>query len=193
MPDQDAVIAITSGLRDMQAVLNLVWDKLLPGFESAEVPADDAGRAKLEQRLRSLTLKVPENTAKPAAVAGKTFTFPANDRKLEAVAIVETGRADRSVSLCLKVNGVEQRVVCGFGTWKSGRAAWFNLPEQPVAAVGAWTASNTFTVKLCLTDTPFVHTLTLKFDGDKVTFDSAANVGFGPGKSEPVTGTTESR
>src|SRR5262245_43043714 len=31
LPEQDAVIAITSGVRDMQAVLNLVWDKLLPG------------------------------------------------------------------------------------------------------------------------------------------------------------------
>jgi CubicO group peptidase (beta-lactamase class C family) len=33
LPEQDAVIAITSGLRDMQAVLNLVWDKLLPGLK----------------------------------------------------------------------------------------------------------------------------------------------------------------
>ncbi len=32
MPEQDAVIAITSGVRDMQAVLNLVWDKLLPAM-----------------------------------------------------------------------------------------------------------------------------------------------------------------
>ena len=30
LPEQDAVIAITAGARDMQAVLNLVWDKLLP-------------------------------------------------------------------------------------------------------------------------------------------------------------------
>ena len=32
MPEQDAVIAITSGVKDMQAVLNLVWDKLLPAM-----------------------------------------------------------------------------------------------------------------------------------------------------------------
>src|SRR5579883_1127539 len=32
MPEQDAVVAITSGVRDMQAVLNLVWDKLLPAM-----------------------------------------------------------------------------------------------------------------------------------------------------------------
>ena len=33
MPEQDAVIAITSGVKDMQGVLNLVWDKLLPAMK----------------------------------------------------------------------------------------------------------------------------------------------------------------
>src|SRR5262249_17904140 len=35
MPEQDAVLAITSGVKDMQAVLNLVWDKLLPALGSS--------------------------------------------------------------------------------------------------------------------------------------------------------------
>src|SRR5437762_222222 len=47
LPEQDAVLAITGGLRDMQAVLTLVWDKLLPGLTPAALPADDASRAKL--------------------------------------------------------------------------------------------------------------------------------------------------
>ncbi len=34
MPEQDAVLAITSGLDDMQAVLNLVWEHLLPAMGS---------------------------------------------------------------------------------------------------------------------------------------------------------------
>jgi len=40
MPDEDAVIAITSGVRDMQAVLNLVWEHLLPAMKPAALPAD---------------------------------------------------------------------------------------------------------------------------------------------------------
>ena len=32
LPEQDAVIAITGGLKDMQAVLNLVWETLLPAM-----------------------------------------------------------------------------------------------------------------------------------------------------------------
>ena len=35
MPEQDAVIAITSGVRVMPSVLNLVWDKLHPSMKPA--------------------------------------------------------------------------------------------------------------------------------------------------------------
>ena len=31
MPEQDLVVAITSGTRDLQGVMNLVWDLILPG------------------------------------------------------------------------------------------------------------------------------------------------------------------
>ena len=41
LPEQDAVIAITSGVKDMQAVLNLVWDKLLPALKPSTLDTDD--------------------------------------------------------------------------------------------------------------------------------------------------------
>ncbi len=37
LPQHDAVIAITSGVKDMQAVLNLVWDQLLPAFRRSRI------------------------------------------------------------------------------------------------------------------------------------------------------------
>ena len=50
MPEQDAVIAITSGLKDMQAVLNLVWDKLLPAMKDRPLPV--AGNQRREPQTR---------------------------------------------------------------------------------------------------------------------------------------------
>ena len=44
LPEQDAVIAITSGVKDMQAVVNLVWDKLLPALKPTPLAADDDRR-----------------------------------------------------------------------------------------------------------------------------------------------------
>ncbi len=43
MPEQDAVLAITSGLGDMQSVLNLVWDHLLPAMGESSLPDDAEG------------------------------------------------------------------------------------------------------------------------------------------------------
>ena len=73
--------------RDMQAVLKLVWDRLLPELKPASLPADDAARQKLEARLKGLVLRLPESKGTPLDVAGKTFVFPTNDRKLESITI----------------------------------------------------------------------------------------------------------
>jgi CubicO group peptidase (beta-lactamase class C family) len=59
LPEQDAVVAITANTRDMQAELNIVWDKLLPAFQKDALPEDAAAQAKLKEKLANLT--VPEN------------------------------------------------------------------------------------------------------------------------------------
>ena len=59
LPEQDAVIAITSGVKDMQSVLNLVWDKLLPAMNSQPLVPADQDRQKLTDTLRRLSLRPP--------------------------------------------------------------------------------------------------------------------------------------
>lgn len=59
LPEQDAVVAITANTKDMQAELNIVWDKLLPAFQKDALPEDAAAQAKLKEKLANLT--VPEN------------------------------------------------------------------------------------------------------------------------------------
>lgn len=56
LPEQDAVVAITANTRNMQAVLNIVWDKLLPAFGDqprAENPGEQATLKSLIATLRS--------------------------------------------------------------------------------------------------------------------------------------------
>jgi len=195
MPEQDAVVAITSGVRDMQAVMNLVWDKLLPAMKPSSLTADDAARQKLEATLKSLTLRPQEGSGSPAKASGRRYLFPANDRKLEAVSLEGDG-ANGPVTLVARLNGVEQRIVCGCGSWQKGRLAWGQLawgqlPEQPVAASGAWTANDTFTAKLCLYETPYIVTVRLKFSGQELQWNAESNVSFGPTKDPQLTGRVE--
>lgn len=59
LPEQDAVIAITADTKDMQAELNVVWDKLLSAFHKDALPANPDEEAKLKSLLSQLA--VPEN------------------------------------------------------------------------------------------------------------------------------------
>jgi CubicO group peptidase (beta-lactamase class C family) len=190
LPEQDAVIAITSGVRDMQAVLNLIWDKLLPAMKSSALASDEPAHKKLGQRLKGLTLRLPEGAAVPPRVAGKKYVFPTNDRKLESIKIESNGK-NGGVTLTARFDGAERRIACSHGGWQKGRTAWGRFAEQPAAASAAWTGEDTFTVKLCFYETPFVVTLRLKFTGDEVSYATESNVGFGPTKESALTGKAE--
>lgn len=187
LPEQDAVIAITSGVKDMQAVLNLIWDKLLPAFQ--EAPLEDAPEAqqKLQQRLKSLSLRMPQGTGQPSPVIGRTYVFPANDRQLESLTL-ETGDKESFATLRIRIAGQDQMLSVGQNSWQPGTATWNRLVEQPVAVAGAWTDNGELTTKLCFYETPFVVTLRCQFEEHTVQWTSEANVGFGSTKEPSLTG-----
>jgi CubicO group peptidase (beta-lactamase class C family) len=194
MPKQDAVVAITSGVKDMQAVLNLVWDKLLPGMKGDAFPADHDMQQKLHARLASLALPTQGGTASariPKEMSGARFSFASNSQKVETLAL-EFASADEPVTLIAKLSGgVERRITCGNGEWKKGRLAFGTLPEQPAAVCGAWTGDDTYTARLCFYETPFLVTARLKFSGDQLHVDATWNVSFGATKKEPLIGKRE--
>ncbi len=193
MPDQDAVVAITSGLGDMQSVLNLVWEHLLPAMKPAPLAADDDARKKLELKLADLSLRPQEGSAsneKAASVSGKKYVFPANERKLEAITLEDDGKGD-AATVVARFGGIDRRISVGRGAWRKGRLAYGTLPEQRAAASGAWTGDDVFTVKICFYETPFIHTIRLKFSEQKLLLDSESNVAFGPKRQPQLVGTAE--
>ena len=57
LPEQDAVIAITADAKDMQAELNIVWEKLLPAFQKDALPEAADEQEKLKQTLAALAVR----------------------------------------------------------------------------------------------------------------------------------------
>jgi hypothetical protein len=194
MPKQDAVVAITSGTRDMQGVLNLVWQKLLPAMQSDPLLADDASDQKLTQTLAGLTMHPQTGAAAPSAAvadwSGKKFVFPANGQKIESAGL-EFDKTGKSVTLVTRCNGVDQRTACGDGAWTTGRMTYADFEEQPVAASGAWTADDAYTVKVCFYETPYYLTIKLKYSGGQLLYDCEYNVNFGPTKQPQLIGKPE--
>ncbi|MCO8120973.1 beta-lactamase family protein [Stieleria sp. TO1_6] len=56
LPELDAVIAITSKTRDLQAELNLVWEILLPGMHDKPLPENNPATTELSQIVQTLTV-----------------------------------------------------------------------------------------------------------------------------------------
>ena len=196
VPGSDAVVAITSGVRDMQRVMNLVWDKLLPEMKPGRLPEDAAARQRLEAKLKGLTVRL--QTGRPtsplaAKVSGRWYEFPENERGIKALAFDFKGG---SPALLVRTAAGEARTPVGFETWAKGRGGFadgldraLSVPAPPLlASSGAWTADDTFTLKLVAYETPYYSTLTFKFDGERLLLDSEHNVWFGPTKLPQLTG-----
>lgn len=196
LPEQDAVVVITSGVRDMQKVMNLVWDKLLPAMKPGRLPENPTARRQLESRLPELTVKFPRaastSTLAPR-VSGKWYEFAENDRGVKAVALDFNSWSP--VLIVQTANG-ETRTPIGMNSWAKSRGSFTNgldhflsVPENPlVAASGAWSGENTFTVKIVLYETPFYSTVNFKFEGNRMLIDSEQNVAFGQTRLPPLIG-----
>ncbi|MEO8333987.1 MAG: serine hydrolase, partial [bacterium] len=199
LPEYDAVVAITSGVRDMQAVMNLVWTKLLPAMSKGALAEDVAAQRALKSKFGGLAVRTPAGrptTALASQVSRRWYAFPENDRDIKAMALDFSAG---SPGLLVRSARGETRTPIGVGSWVRTQSGFSNginhllsVPEQtPVAASGAWTNDSVFTLKLVGPETPFYSMLTFRFDGDRLLLDSEHNVNFGPTKLAQLVGSVE--
>jgi len=180
MPEQDAVVAITSGTRDLQGVLDLVWAHILAPMKPAALPANPAGRNDLARKLAALKLAPPSGrraSTLASSVSGQTWVFPANEDKVESARVDFEGE---NATIVVKVAGREGRVFCGAGAWRRGGT----LPgadgvDQATAGSGAWTSDDTYLARVYLSETPFRVDMTLRFAEGGLVLDREYNVALG--------------
>lgn len=178
MPQYDAVIALTSATNDMQAVMNLVWDRIVPAFRDGALPPDPEADRRLRDRLAGLVLPVQGGAmagAPAVSLPTGTYAFDANSDYLESLRI-EPAAPGSGVVLAARIAGIDQRLACGEGAWRLGRIALGPDASEPVALSGAWTAPDTFTVKVCRYRTPFCATYAMHFSGRNLAIDRSVNV-----------------
>jgi CubicO group peptidase (beta-lactamase class C family) len=193
MPDQDAVLVITAGVSDMQEVLNLVWEKLLPGMKNDKLTDDEKIAQSLPDRLNSLKFIPPEGASTSPIieqVSGKTYKFQPNYDTLHSLSF-DFGVGVGVLNYRLLGGGMRRgmhRLEFGYGEWREGVSTLGQTRPQKVAASGAWTADNTFTLNICQYETPFILTITSRFEENTIRYDCKANVGFGPLEFQQLVG-----
>jgi len=186
MPEQDAVLAITSGLGDMQQPLNLVWDILLPAMGKEALADDAAAQAQLTNKLSDLKFNPVHGQAASSiseSIYGHVYKLDANELGLETIALKASD--NDSWTLSLKKGTLEENITCGYLTWHKGETRLSNQPWEvdpaPIVVSGAWTTQDTFTTRIRFYETPFYQTLVLYFgDDDSLKVETKVNVGFQP-------------
>ncbi|WP_336515693.1 serine hydrolase [Pollutibacter soli] len=183
MPDQDAVISITSETNNMQDELNLIFKYLLPALQDGNADVSDkASAAALKKKLASLSLPAPKkisDSAFKAVAAGKSEFKKSGDQPgFKSVAF------DFTKKNCVVTFSTDSAVYpIGFSasSWKLGKTnkkgaylvarAKNNLEGlAPFAVAGSyrWLDAQTLQLTLRYIESPHTETYTCKFDSEKV-------------------------
>jgi CubicO group peptidase (beta-lactamase class C family) len=180
LPEQDAVIVMTSENKNMQGQLDLVWQHLLPAFDAHEAAP------MLDQTLKKLALAPLQGSrTSPTTVklAGKTISFDLrNDLNIEKASFTfSEGSCEFAVA--------GGSVKCGIGQWQRGEAAVPGTPPRlisggapkgnpltKIAASAAWADETTLVMKWRYYETPHSDLVSCKIDGDKITLSFLSSI-----------------
>lgn len=194
MPEQNAVLAITSGTTDMQAILNAVWEYILPGMQT-EALWDNAGETQaLTERLAHLAIPLPEvsdgTPSIAARIANRTIRLEANE--LQAKEVSFQFEEDSSIFTVLDDNGARHIIRCGKTDWIIGASALWHLERSSepvaVAAHGGWVNEHTFAMNWQYIEKPFRHIVVFDFGADEVNVSIRLDLPYWQERHEQVHG-----
>jgi len=175
-PEYDAALIVTSATEDMQAILDTVWDHLLPALEGKEVTP--------VARPERLELAPPSGPA-PTGGNGQTYRF-ANDNATGLTAV----RLDPDGTGTFTFAGLEPGatdpvdIVCAPGDWRELNSVGVLKEADPQVGQrvvsSAHADGDTYVATIRFVETPFVLTLACHPPTDQLTIDVTQNVSFGP-------------
>lgn len=185
MPDQDAVLAITAGENDMQAILTEVWGILLPAMKDAPVPFIAQSQERLAETLGGLSLPVADGTSSAQLPEipqnGRVYQLAYNEFGIEQIR-AEFGCVDR---FAVTAHGREYVLTSKSGEWTENHLGFeaactapFRLQFFPdTDCCGAWQGPGEYRLKLAATRMAYVVSAALRFDRGRLEITLTQNVG----------------
>ena len=145
VPSADLVVAITAAVTDVQAVLDGVWDCLLPAIDQ---PVDHALDSKLGERMGGLALPLLIGEHRPQHSAIAVVDGPTEDAALPLGSRLSLEAVPDGWSVRLEADGTTFAVEVGHGEWRESRPF-----GRPVVASGGW-QGGVFVADLYVITTP---------------------------------------
>ncbi|WP_373493341.1 serine hydrolase domain-containing protein [Aquiflexum sp.] len=175
LPELDGVIVITSETSEMQGLLDLVWEYLLPAFDG-----DGSTEKNLDRNLQNLSLKPLKS--KPNKNLEKTINKNSYhiDNQNNIINEFNIEFLDEKSKLTLKVGGETHEFLFGSGEWIPGTTDrkgpnLFHFAQNQleglspfkVAGSYAWKDDNTLKINLKYYQSPHTETILITFESNE--------------------------
>jgi CubicO group peptidase (beta-lactamase class C family) len=180
LPDQDAVIVITSESIDTKTTMQLVWDDLIPAMSSKALPDNSHDTLTLRNALRDLKYDPPmmqKHSVISERISGKEFLLEKNPFNAKSVVF---GFAEDKCVFTLKEEGKPDITITnGMNHWiregnlKPSPHSLFSLRridfDSIVAASATWQNENTLLLTWRYIETVPGDSLSCVFDNNTLT------------------------
>jgi len=189
MPEQDAVIAITAGSDNLQGILDVVWEYLLPAMKEGSLPPDDAGLELLHQKQQGLAISyVAGEESSPLAsdISGKVFLLEENTRSIKSISF---NFESSPVEITIINDQGKNTISAAYTDMEKGILPNPQLVSDKVAVNGAWESPDTYVVNLIYYETPQSVKHTFTFKENSLLWDRENKASFGPRKARQLKAT----
>ncbi len=195
LPQEDAVIAITSETPNMQDEINLVWQYLLPAFHKNKLPDNVPAATALNQKLASLAVAFPAKNLLPAAAENfnKTFIIAPNNRRMKTLSF---NFKEKLCNLALETDTMTYQLAFGEGFWQKGettkhgpslvgdaKASFVGLPPLQIAGAYSWIDEHTVALQLRYIESPHTEKITCHVDANTISVEFENSFDYGSKKS----------
>lgn len=180
LPDHDAVIAVTGATRQVQALLDAVWEHLVPAFgATVEVGAgaEPGADAALARRLSGLALPTRPGSPEPdaevrSAWAGASFA-PAGGTCAQQPSLTSVEVSAGAGGWRLRLTESGSHLDAGVGTdgWAVSEGAAPDGCPVPLAVSGGWVGPGVLRLQVVFLETPHHLLVTATLAGR--TFEAA--------------------
>jgi hypothetical protein len=192
LPDQDAAIAITSESDDLQGILNLVWEHLLPAFDHPDAQKQKTYKA-LRAQLQHQALAAPAGVAQSTVPipSGAPFDLAKNPLQWQRVAFTPSTTTNE-IAVAITTDAGTFTYHFAFGAWLLGSTArpgpylaqgikgyYVGLPPAQVAGQYAWQPDGTLLLHLRYIESPHTEVITCQFTPQGLKLTIAQSQHFG--------------
>ncbi|MEI3001855.1 MAG: serine hydrolase domain-containing protein [Victivallis sp.] len=179
MPDQEMALAVTSGLRNMQSILDRVWEILLPAAEEKPAAPAPADAAALAEAVTHWEMPVLGSAGRILPL--RRYALSENALQFETI---EFASFDDHIELTLD----GETMKAGFGRRIANTLSWREPVPRRMEASARWNSERELELLVSCCETPFQWSFLLTVEDSGVGLVRKSNLLFRTGEWPPLAG-----